>query len=206
MTGTAARSPPGLLVSTATMAMDACRCSNAVRLSVALSAVKPAHSAAVRSSSSRSGPAVEYGGLDHTTARLLLERPVQVSRHTDVNENLRTPASGRDGAVGIAGWGGADGCRSGTQDGGDRSGIDLNVTLKPVHRNAVLDPAEKLLDGNTRAAKTRYTAHACGIGPDCFFKLHGTIRACCDNRLHGGSPAQARTDSGQHAPGSGGVQ
>ncbi len=54
MTGTAARSPPRLLSSTATMAMDVCRCSDAMRLSVVTRVVKPARSATVRSSSSRS--------------------------------------------------------------------------------------------------------------------------------------------------------
>ena len=95
--------------------------------------------------------------------------------------------SGGGGTVGIAGCGGADGRRSGAEDGGGRPAIDLEVLQELVQRNAVLDPVEELLDGKARAAETGHTAHARGINPNRFFKLHGTIRVCFGKRLHGRS-------------------
>ena len=151
-------------------------------------------------------PVVENGGLDHHTAELPLEWLAQARRHTDVKENLHARGSGEGGAVGIAGCGGADGHRSGTQDGGDRPGIDLKVALELVHGNSVLDPVEELLDGKARTAETGHTAHASGIDPNRFFKRHGTIRACFGKRLHGRNGVRARTNIKEHTLGGGGVQ
>ena len=120
---------------------------------------------------------MENGGFDRDTAELPLERLAHAGRHADVKENLHTRASGRGGTVGIAGCGGADGRRSGTQDRGGRPAIDLKVAQELVQRDAVLNPVEELLDGKARTAKTGRTAHACGIDPNGFCKLHGRIGA-----------------------------
>ena len=156
----------------------------------------------------KQAPVVENGGLNHGTAELLLEWLTQARRHTDVKKNLHARVSGSEGggAVGIAGCGGADGDRSGPQDGGDRPGIDLKVALELVHRNAVLDPVEELLDGKARTAETRHTTHACRIDPNRFFKLHGPLRACFGKRLHGRNRARARTDTEEHTLGGGDLQ
>lgn len=151
-------------------------------------------------------PVVNNGGFDDDTAELLMEWMAQARRHTDVKENLHARVSGGGGAVGIAGCDGADGRRSGTQDGGDRPGIDLKVAQELVHRNAVLDPVEELLDGKARTAETGHTAHACGIDPNRFFKRHGTIRACSGKRLHGRNGMRARTNIEEHTLGGGGAQ
>ncbi len=95
--------------------------------------------------------------------------------------------SGAGGAVGIAGCGGTDGRRPGTKDGSGCPAIDLEVLQELVQRNAVLDPVEKLLDRKARPAETGHAAHARGIDPNGFLKLHGTIRVCSGKRLHGRS-------------------
>ena len=87
-------------------------------------------------------PVVVDRGLDRDTAKLLLERLAQAWRHPDIKQNLHARESGASGAVGIAGCGGADGRRSGAQDGGGRPAINLEVLQELVQRNAVLDPVE----------------------------------------------------------------
>ena len=151
-------------------------------------------------------PVVKNGGFDDDTAELLLEWMAQARRHTDVKENLHARVSGGGDAVGIASCGGADRRGSGTQDGGDRPGIDPKVAQELVHRNAVLDPVEELLDRKARTSETGHTTHARGIDPNRFFKRHGTIRTCFGKRLHGRSRVRTRTGIKEHTLGGGGVQ
>ena len=151
-------------------------------------------------------PVVKNGGFDDDTAEPLLEWMAQARRHTDVKENLHARVSGGGDAVGIPSCGGADRRGSSTQNGCDRPGIDLKVAQELVHRNAVLDPVEELLDGKARTSETGHTAHACGIDPNRFFKRHGTIRACFGRRLHGRSRVRAQTSVEEHTLGGGGVQ
>ncbi len=73
MVAAEATRPPTLLSSTATMAMGACGCSFAMRLSVATSVVNPLRSATASSSLSGSEPVVENGGLHRDAAEQLVE-------------------------------------------------------------------------------------------------------------------------------------
>ena len=135
-------------------------------------------------------PVVEFGGLDRDTAELLPQWLTQARRYADVKENLHAWGSGGGSAVGIAGCGGADGRRSGTQDGGGRPAIDLKLAQELVQGDAVLNPVKELLDGKARTAKTGHAAHARGIDPYGFCKRHGTIGAF-GKRLHGRSCARS---------------
>ena len=181
-------SPPTLLSSTATMAMDACGCSFAMRLSVVTSVVNALRSATA--SSSLSGSERQSWKTADSTATPSSNWWSGWRRRGDTPTSRRTftrGGSGAGGAVGIAGCGGADGRRPSTKDGSGRPAIDLEVLQELVQRNSVLDPVEKLLDGKARPAETGHTAHARGINPNGFLKLHGTIRICSGKRLHGRS-------------------
>ena len=175
------------LSSTATMAMGACGCSLAMRLSVVTSVVNPLRSATASSSLSGS----ERQSWKTATPPRRRRATVGVARVGAATRRRQGGPSrvgpGAGGAVGIAGCGGTDGRRPGTKDGSGRPTIDLEVLQELVQRNAVLDPVEKLLDGKARPAETGHTAHARGINPNGFLELHGTIRACFGKRLHGRS-------------------
>ena len=146
-------------------------------------------------------PVVEIGGFDHDTAELL----PQARRHADIKQNLHAQASRGGIAVGIAGRGSTDGRRSDTQDGGSRPAIDLKIAQELIQGDAVLNPVEELLDGEARTAETGHTAHACGIDPYGFCKLHGRIRAS-DRCLHAHSGVCDRTNTEEDTLGGGGVQ
>ena len=150
-------------------------------------------------------PVVGNCRFDHDTAELLLEWLAQAWRHADIKQNLHAQASGGGSAVGIAGCGSANGRRSGTQDGGGCPAVDLKVAQELLQGDAVLNPVEELLDGKACAAKTGHTAHACGIDPYGFCKLHGRISAL-DKRLHGRSSVCDRTNIEEDTLGGGGVQ
>ena len=87
-------------------------------------------------------PVVVNGGLDRGAAELLFEGLAQSWRHADIKEHLHPRALGAGGAVRVAGGGGADSGRSGTQDGGSRPPIHLEVPEELVQGNTIHDPIE----------------------------------------------------------------
>ena len=122
----------------------------------------------------------------------------QIPDHREALAQCRRPRR-------ASGGGSADGRRSRTQDGGDRPGIDLKVAQELIQGDAVLNPVEELLDGKARTAETGHTAHACGIDPYGFCKLHGRISASF-KCLHGRSGVCGRINTEEDRLGGGGVQ
>ena len=128
---------------------------------------------------------MEDGTLNGSTVQQFLEREPQAWRYPDVEEDLRSIRSGSGGAVGVSNGGGTDGGGTRAQDGGGRSGVDLEVADELVQRDAVLEPIEYLPHGQARSPETGNSAHARGIEPDRFLKRHGPILSALGERLHG---------------------
>ena len=159
-------------------------------------------------------PLVEHGSLDGYVVEGGLEGKPEARRYPDIGKDLHSEwlRSGLFGAGGVLYCRRLHGCATDAEDRCGRPWVDFEIADEVVERYAISEPVEQLLDGQTRAAEARRSAHStlvdphglfqghCLAGPGFCARLHRTGQDFGQRMIAASIPGQLRGSIGKGAP------